>query len=895
MGLPAESVTPPSVPLPRDAFFGRGALLSELEALLAGGERLVTLVGPGGIGKTRLALELCRRVSTGPDRGDGVVFCDLSEAPDALAAADAVARVLGVDAGTVEGPASLGARLASVGRVLLVLDDLERIVDELAPHVGAWLDAAPELRLVATSRERLRLPDELVKEVEPLAVPDARDEAVLRECDAVRLFFARANRRRSLDPRTEVHAVAALVRHLEGIPLAIELAAGRVGALGPAQILAEVERGLDGLGPGDRSRPDRKATLRRTLEGSWAELSDPERVALATLSVFAGGFDADAARAVLGDDGLARVEALHDQSLVRAHAAAALPSPRLSLFEVVRSFAGEHLPDDARADAGRAHARHYAAAADALAAILSARHDAVAAARLAADRENLLVALERGPSLGEHAAAARAGLGLASRLVTTERFAAAHATASRVVEAARASGDEALVVRALELRGEVLRRQDLEGARADLEAAVALARARGLPAPGVHRALGVVVRDLGRFDRAEACFAAAAAGIDAEARPREAATLSLAVSTLRRRQERSEEAVGAAERALSLARAAADGLLEGRALLMLGLLHDDEGALDPAVDSIEQAVTLLRAHGDRWSEEMGQNALGLLYAEKGRADEARAAFEEAEVICTDAGFGAGLACVIGNVGWLAVAAHDLQGAAGQFDRARTKGRAVGHAIAEAQFSAALGAIEALRGRDAAAAEAFADADRAAARCPSPALHRSIDALRAARDVAAARRAAAEGDAAVEARHLATVRAKIAELERAPRLDGDTRIALRLLRRSLDAAPSEPPETLTLSIDAEAAAVRCGDARIALARHPSLFRLVEALVAARGRDAPLDVDALFAAGWPGERIGRRAARNRVHVALSTLRKLGLAGVLVSSDDGYRLAPHVALAG
>lgn len=212
MGLPAEREPPLSVPLPRDAFFGRGAALGDLEALLLRGERLVTLVGPGGIGKTRLALELCRRIAGGPDQGDGVVFCDLSDAPHAVAAADAVGRALGIDAGSVDGPAALGARIAAAGRVLLVLDDLERIVDDLAPHVGAWLDAAPELRIVATSRERLRLPDELVRDVEPLAVPESNDEAVLCDSDAVRLFFSRANRRRTLDPRAEVHAVAALVR-----------------------------------------------------------------------------------------------------------------------------------------------------------------------------------------------------------------------------------------------------------------------------------------------------------------------------------------------------------------------------------------------------------------------------------------------------------------------------------------------------------------------------------------------------------------------------------------------------------------------------------------------------------------------------------------------------------
>jgi len=878
MGLPDLGAPRFSVPAAPDAFFGRDRLLADLTAALERGERLLTLVGPGGIGKTRAALELCRRLEATVEAADGVWFCDLSDARDGMQASDVVARTLGLD--TKE--RDLGPALAGCGRVLLVLDDLERVVAELAPLVQRWLDDAPELRVLATSRERLRLRDELVFEVEPLGVPELDDPAAMLGSDAVRLFLARASRRRTLDADAVATTLGAIVRHLEGIPLAIELAAGRIGSLGPTQILAEVARGLDGLGAGDRSRPDRKATLRRTLEGSFELLDPGERSALARLSIFAGGFDADAARAVLGARAPAGpsaatwLEALHDKSLVRVLHEPRLGETRYSLFESVRAFAAEHLSPDDRRAATEAHAHHYADLSDALTRTLSARHDARAAASLSLECENFTLALERGV---DRAAAARAGLALEGALTTTGRYEPAQAFVDRVVEAARASGDRRLEVRALVLRAEVRRRRNTVEAEVDLRAAFELASTIGQLEGRVARSLGVVARDLGKFEEAEAHLVRASAEVDPIAAPREAAAVELAWASLERRTGRSEAALTHAERALATARAARDGLLEGRALLLVGLVLDDQGALEPALDGMEQAVTLLRAHGDRWMEEVGLNALGLLHFELGRPDEARAAFEEARTICEDSGFFAGLACVNGNLGWLEIAAHRLDRAAAQFDQAVTQAHAVGFSFAEAQFSASLGAAEALRQRVDAAEAAFERAERVAATCPSPTLRLSIDTLRGLLDLARRRTAEAEQ--------------RLAAAERSPRLDGDGRLAVRVLRRALDTSPSTPPDEVRLLLDAEARLLLFGPVSISLARHPSLWRMVEALVSARERAAALDVDALFAAGWPGERIGRRAARNRVHVGLSTLRKLGLSGVLVNDDDGYRIAAHIAI--
>jgi len=850
-----------------DEIIGRASLLDQVTARLREGDRWLTLEGPSGIGKTRLAVELARRIDL-TDRGDGICFCALTAIHTLGELADALARSLELDVGD---PMELGRALAARGRMLLVLDDLD-------PDIGAvplqrWLADAPEARFLVTARRRLEGLLERAIEVGPLAPPTTDAPDVVRASAAGQLFLARAARSGHVVADEDLSRVAAIARSLEGIPLAIEFAAARGDAL---HALAEELTHAPQEGHGGR--------LNRVVAWSWSRLDEAERTALARLSVFDAPFDAKAAAAVLGH-GAALLTGLHGRSFLRAFSEPRAGEDRFSLYDVVRAFAGAALDGEERVAALAAHARHYGALARHLRATLEVRYEPHTEALVAVEAPHFMAAARAGATVGEPAAAAEAGLALEGRLVTTGRFDEALALARAVVDAADAASDASLRTRALSMRGEVQRRRALPAAAQDHAAALALAPSDPGLVAHVRRCLGVVARDLGDFVRADAELTAARDLLDATSAPRERALVELALSGLRRREDDAERAHAHAEAALVMGRDARDPLLEGRALVALGLLRDDDGALEEALDLVEAAISLLSARGDRWMEEIARNAAGLLHAELGRPAEARAFCDEAVEICEDSGFAAGLAVVKGNLGWLEYREERRDRAEARFRESVAMARTVGFRFAEALYGASLGAMEASCDRIDEATRSFSEASAAADACLSPGLHLVIATLRGFLDLARARAAEAPLDVAA---HTEQARERLARARRAARPDGDLRTVLRALAQALSGTRPPPPRPIELQIDVTTQNVFLGELRIALGRHPSLFRLVDQLVTA---GKPLLVEDLFAAGWPGERIGRRSARNRVHVGLSTLRKLGLAGVLVLSDEGYQIAPHV----
>lgn len=850
---------------------GRAGLVDDVTTLLRR-ERWVTLVGPAGIGKTQLALALRERLSEDPtERGDGTHVCELAGVTSVASLADAVARTLSLEIADAE---TLGRALANAGRCLLVLDDLDPAV--IPPE--RWLSDAPEARFLVTARRRLGMASEVAVEVGPLEIPRSDAADVVRSSDAVRLLAARGG---SPWVEGEPAGAAALVRCLGGNPLAIELVAAHASRFRPSEIAAALlESGRPPTHP-----------LRRTLAWSWALLSPEERRVLARWSVLEATFDEGAARAVGGLEG--PLEPLVATSFVRRFVEPRLGDPRLSLYDAVRAFLAERLAPEDRRSAHAALARHYGAVGTRLVVALEQRHTDLDAARRRIEGPNFVAALERGPDVDEAAAAACAALALEPELTTKGRYEDALALADRAVAAASAARDDVLVARATSMRGEVHRRRSLHLARADHASAVTLATAAVPPSLRARsrRCLGVVLRDLGEFDAAEASLLEAAALLESHPAPREVAWTELALAALRRRQGHLALGTEHAERALATAREAGDPLLVGRALVTLGLLHDDAGALERALSLVEEATPMLRGQGDLWTEEIAWNAAGLLHAELGRPDEARACYEEAISICEDAGFDAGLSCVTGNLGWLELSAGRVDRAALRFRQAIARARDVGYHFAEALYGASLGALEAARDRIAEATAAFSAADEAMRACPSPGLEESVTTLCGFLDLAHARRAAGASDPAEAERHLALAQERLARARSRRHADGDLRTAIRALERAVGRALGEAggaPSPRSLLLATEERTATLGDVRVALGRHPSLWRMLVCLARAIH---PVTVDELFAAGWPGERIGRRAARNRVHVGLSTLRRLGLSGVLVSSDEGYRIAPHV----
>ncbi len=339
-------VTKHNVAAPLTGLVGRARELDAVGETLRR-TRLVTVTGSGGAGKTRLAVELARRQIG--RRRDGVWFADLTAAGAGSDPAAEVARTLDVGArSSTSATVSLRRYLADRD-VLLVLDNCEHVIDACAALAAAVLGACDGVRILATSREPLAVAGETVWRLDPLDADDAR-----------RLFMERARQRRpQFIPSAEADAaIAALCARLDHLPLAIELAAGRMGVMSPSEILADVEARLDALGGGSRLSPPRHRTVRAAVEWSYELLDPTERRAFRSLAVFVGGFDAAAATSVAPDLTLDVLARLVDKSIVSV-----VESPggatRYRLLETVREFARELLAQAGELEPARERHLHH--------------------------------------------------------------------------------------------------------------------------------------------------------------------------------------------------------------------------------------------------------------------------------------------------------------------------------------------------------------------------------------------------------------------------------------------------------------------------------------------------------------------------------------------------------
>jgi predicted ATPase/class 3 adenylate cyclase len=356
---------PNNLPQQATSFIGRERELDEVKALLAQA-RLITLLGMGGLGKTRLSLQVAAEVM--PQYPDGAWFIDLTPIREAARVTDEAARVLGV----AEEPGrplvkSLCAHLKA-RRVLLVLDNCEQVIEPAAELVSAILSAAPDVRIIATSRETLRVPGEQVYSILPLPLPRGDDGLeALSQSTAVRLFVERAQANKpgfSISER-EAPALAELVARLEGIPLALELAAARTRALSVADINARLKDRYKLLTGGSRTLQARQQTLRALVDWSYDLLNEPEKCVLGRLAVFVGGFDLAAAEAVCGAEPIDTLDVLDllgslvDKSLVMHEERD--EGSRYRMLETIREYAREKLdrqPAEAASTAAR-HCEHY--------------------------------------------------------------------------------------------------------------------------------------------------------------------------------------------------------------------------------------------------------------------------------------------------------------------------------------------------------------------------------------------------------------------------------------------------------------------------------------------------------------------------------------------------------
>jgi predicted ATPase/DNA-binding SARP family transcriptional activator len=408
-----------SLPSPPTPLLGRHLEVVAVDALLARDDvRLVTLTGPGGTGKTRLAVAAAAElVRASPQEA---VFVDLAAIHDPVLLPGEIARRLGVEES--EGSVADGvARGLGSRRMLLVLDNLEQLLPDVT-YLSDLLADAPGVRMLVTSRAPLRLRGEHEYPVPPLELPDG-----------VELFVARAA---ALDPSfeaTSLDDVEAICRRLDGLPLAIELAAAQTRVMSVEQIVQHLGRALDLLSGGARDLPARQQTLRATLDWSYALTEPTERALLGRLAVFSGGFDLEAAKAVGGD--LRGVSALVENSLVRR-----LQRDRFALLETIREYAvGKVEPAELEA-ARRQQAMHFLAVVERVA--------WGAPELLTEDLENVRAAIDWAVASGEVEIEVRLAVGMHQFWLIRGGMDEARRVFARAIERS-ASGDPGLHARAL--------------------------------------------------------------------------------------------------------------------------------------------------------------------------------------------------------------------------------------------------------------------------------------------------------------------------------------------------------------------------------------------------------------------------------------------------------------
>jgi len=600
-----------NLPSQATSFVGRAAELAELRSLVSGGSRLVTIAGPGGIGKSRLALQVAAEVLDGD--GDGVWLAELAPVAEPEMVARAVAAVLGVR--EEPGRPMLDTLVDAVGDryLLVVLDNAEHVLGAAAKLADAMLRSCPRACLLVTSREPLGVSGEHVLRVPPLAVPpaDLAAPGQLAAFESVQLFAERAVMYRqgfALDA-ADAAAVAAVCVRLDGIPLALELAAARLGSLSVSEISSRLDQRFRLLTGGSRTALPRHQTLRALIDWSYDLLNPEEQSVLGRLSVFAGGWTLEAAEAVTsaGDAGewqvLDQLAALVGKSLVLAEETQG--STRYRLLETVRHYAAERLaqrpgpePDETRA----AHRDHYLALVETADTHLRGPDEARWLDRLEAEFDNIRAALAF--SLADPASA-EPGLRLAAGL--------------RWFCNMRGHG------------GEVLEALDVLLERPDAR----------LPARARAQALTARCHLLNHFSDDSAIPSIADEAIGIARGLADDAVAADALSQLcwfRYEHGDLDAALARIDEAVGLARAAGDPRLIAQILGRRAVFKGDAGDLDAAFADQEEALALARATGDNYRLTTTLANLGAYEHTAGKLRAAREHLQEASMLAGKLGY-----------------------------------------------------------------------------------------------------------------------------------------------------------------------------------------------------------------------------------------------------------------
>lgn len=640
----------------RDAFIGRNLELHDIARRLDSGSRLLTLVGVGGTGKTRAARRYGRTWLG--DWPGGVYFCDLSEARSIEGIYFAVALALGVPLGKDDPGLQLGNAIAGRGRCLVILDNFEQVAEHAQGSLGVWVDRAALAAFLVTSRERLHLAGEEVVEIEPLPLAD----------DAMELFEVRARAQLTSFRIGEANraAVARLVEMLDGLPLAIELAASRIRILSPAQIVQRLQDRFKLLG-GARGTAARQATLRAAIDWSWDLLQPWEQGALAQCSVFEGGFTLQAAEAVLDLTGWPEampvidvVQALVDKSLLRSWMPKGQPrldieEPHFAMYVTIHEYAGDKLrASGGLEDAHRAHGAYFARFGGDEAIESLCLHGGVARRRaFSLELDNLLAACRRAVRRGD---------------------------AEVALSAFRAAGE------VFDLQGPVA-----FGATLGVQV-MALPDGDDSLRAAVGAMLGRLSSKAGNAAMAEAWFEQAIAKARAGGAEMQEMSAMGQLANLLRVQGRVGEALALFDVALPQIRGVGNLRLLGQTLGNLGTLHHVRGHVESARDCYEHANELHRQVGNRQGEATMMGNLALLDMEQGRVEESAEGFLRSADIHRETGDGVGGAQTAHNLGALRAQAGRYAEARQQLEASLAAFRATGVRWGEGSALGSLGAV-----------------------------------------------------------------------------------------------------------------------------------------------------------------------------------------------------------
>jgi predicted ATPase/DNA-binding SARP family transcriptional activator/DNA-binding CsgD family transcriptional regulator len=630
-----------NLPAQRTSFVGREREMAEVKRALAM-TRLLTLSGAGGSGKTRLALEVARDVASAYP--DGVRLVQLAPLSDGGLVPRAVAEAVGVTEQPGRPIADSLVAFLREREVLLVTDNCEHLVGATARLVDVLLDSCPRLRILATSRELLGVAGELNWPVPTLSVPDERsfDVEAVEGHEATRLFAVRASYRRQgffVTPEN-ARAVASICRHLDGIPLAIELAAARVGALSARQIAQRLDDSLELLTGGGRTTVPRHRTLEAALDWSHELLGERERVVFRRLAVFAGGWTLGAAEKVSGleEDVLYLHSGLVDKSLVVAEVDER-GGIRYRLLEPTRQYALEKLRESDEAEQiQRRHAEHYLALAESAESEIVGPGQIEWFARLDAEHSNIRAALSWALGQGETELGQRIAGALRDYWFGRGYF----GEGRRWLEESLATGDSgsmAVRVKALDALGLLANWQgDMERVEAAAEEGLRLSAGTEVEnhvAAYLRGAMGDVARVRGDYEQAEEWFEEGLALCQEVGDRRVRTWLLASMTNLALARDDYQRAGEIFDDAIALARELDDALTLGILLNGQGFVLLLLGEYQRATAMSQEAVTLSRERGYGGSLVHAIDTLAWALLQDGDRGRALALHREGLVLCKD--------------------------------------------------------------------------------------------------------------------------------------------------------------------------------------------------------------------------------------------------------------------